>query len=57
MMARIVLAALVGALCGMLAATSGLIWPPLSGVQTLDTAKTLAQVEAALRAVRQHRSP
>jgi len=55
MLARIALAALVGAICGMLAATSGVLWPPASSTQTLESARTLARVEAAWHLLRQHR--
>jgi hypothetical protein len=53
---KIVVAALVGALSGMFAA-SGVPWAAAPGAQTISGATTVARVEAAWHALRQHRAP
>jgi hypothetical protein len=55
-LAKIALAALVGALSGMLAG-SGVLWPPAPPTDTSYGARTVARVEAAWHAARQHRWP
>jgi hypothetical protein len=57
MVAKIALAALVGALFGMLAATHGEPWPTSAQGQTGYGAGTVARVEAAWNTVRRHSTP
>jgi hypothetical protein len=57
MLVKIALAVLIGALAGMVVGTRGVLWPAAPGPQALDGARTLAHVEGAWHALRQHRSP
>jgi len=57
MLAKIALAALIGALSGMFAASDGTPWPPVGGTQTSFGARTVACVESAWHALRHHRAP
>jgi hypothetical protein len=57
MLAKILLAALVGALSGMLAATRGVFWPPSPGTNAAYGERVVARVEAAWKAPRHHNAP
>jgi hypothetical protein len=57
MIVKIALAALVGALSGMLAGTRGVPWPPSAQGQKGYGAGTVALVEAAWNTARRHIAP
>jgi hypothetical protein len=57
MAAKIVVAALVGALSGMLAATHGMLSPPSPDTETRYGVWTVARIETAWSALRRHGAP
>ncbi|HET9594281.1 MAG TPA: hypothetical protein VFP65_01805 [Anaeromyxobacteraceae bacterium] len=57
MLAKLALAALIGAVMGVVAATGGAPWPGSTVTQTTLGARTVASVEAAWHALRQRRAP
>ncbi len=57
MVLKIALAALVGALSGIIAAASPGLWPAAPGTPTFYAARTVAHLESAWHALKQRRSP